>query len=60
MNKHRRVVVTGIGMVTPLGIGTEKNWQALIKGESGIGPVTAFDATGLPHYNCRRGKGFRC
>jgi 3-oxoacyl-[acyl-carrier-protein] synthase II len=41
--KKRRVVVTGLGMITPLGNAVEKNWQALCKGESGIGPVTRFD-----------------
>ena len=42
----RRVVVTGLGAVTPLGIGVEKSWQSLCQGKSGIGMVTRFDATG--------------
>jgi 3-oxoacyl-[acyl-carrier-protein] synthase II len=41
----RRVVVTGTGMVTPLGIGTEASWRALCQGKSGVGPVTHFDAS---------------
>ena len=41
----RRVVVTGVGLVSSLGIGTEANWQALCDGRSGIGPITRFDAS---------------
>jgi len=41
----RRVVVTGLGMVTPLGTGVEKNWEAACSGKSGIGPITKFDAS---------------
>jgi 3-oxoacyl-[acyl-carrier-protein] synthase II len=46
----RRVVVTGIGLVSSLGVGTEANWQALCAGRSGIGRITRFDAT---QYACR-------
>jgi len=43
-----RVVVTGLGVVSPLGINAGRTWQALIDGQSGIGPVTNFDAAGFP------------
>jgi 3-oxoacyl-[acyl-carrier-protein] synthase II len=44
----RRVVVTGIGLLTPLGNDVASNWENLLAGRSGIGPVTRFDATALP------------
>jgi 3-oxoacyl-[acyl-carrier-protein] synthase II len=46
----RRVVVTGVGLVSSVGLDTATCWGALLKGESGIGPITAFDATA---FNCR-------
>jgi len=49
LNK-RRVVITGIGMISPLGIGNEATWQGLLEGRSGIGAITKFDAK---DYACR-------
>jgi 3-oxoacyl-[acyl-carrier-protein] synthase II len=46
--EERRVVVTGLGLVTPLGTGVEKNWQALMAGRSGIGPIDRFDVSDFP------------
>lgn len=43
-----RVVVTGVGAMTPLGIGAETSWRRLVAGRSGIGPITRFDACDLP------------
>src|SRR5260370_38465547 len=44
----RRVVVTGIGLVTPLGIGTDNNWRRLLAGESGLRAIQSFDVSDLP------------
>ncbi|MEM7524401.1 MAG: beta-ketoacyl-ACP synthase II, partial [Pseudomonadota bacterium] len=44
----RRVVVTGLGMLTPLACGVEETWAKLIAGESGASPITHFDASHLP------------
>lgn len=48
MKNRRRVVVTGIGLVTPLGCGVEENWSALTAGRSGIRRIENFDASGFP------------
>ena len=44
----RRVVITGVGAVSPLGIGNSANWEALTSGESGIATITRFDASDIP------------
>ena len=46
--EKRRVVITGMGVVSPVGIGTEEFWNALMAGKSGIGPITEFDPEGFP------------
>lgn len=46
-----RVVVTGVGLVTPLGVGTEASWSAALAAKSGVGPITLFDIT--DSYPCR-------
>jgi len=52
-NGRRRVVVTGVGAVTPLGNDAETTWQTLIAGESGAGPITQFDSTDyFVHFAC--------
>ncbi len=45
--ERRRVVVTGMGLITPLGPDVERSWEGLVAGKSGIGAITRFDTTGL-------------
>ena len=45
---NNRVVITGLGAVTPIGIGKENFWNALIEGKNGIGRITHFDPTDYP------------
>ena len=45
---NRRVVVTGLGMITPLGASLESSWDGLLAGKSGIGPITSFNTEGYP------------
>lgn len=54
----KRVVVTGLGMITPLGIGVEKTWEAICRGESGIGHITKFDTKDFPTRIAGEVKGF--
>jgi 3-oxoacyl-[acyl-carrier-protein] synthase II len=54
----RRVVVTGLGVVSPVGIGVAPAWDNLINGRSGVGPITRFDASVLPTRIAAEVKGF--
>jgi beta-ketoacyl-acyl-carrier-protein synthase II len=58
MDKRRRVVVTGIGAMTPLGLTMEETWEGLLAGHSGVGPITQFDASELPVRIAGEIKGF--
>jgi 3-oxoacyl-[acyl-carrier-protein] synthase II len=59
MSKERRVVVTGLGIVSPLGNDLESSWSNIIKGKSGAGPITKFDTTGFATTFAGRIKGIR-
>ncbi|MGO9273798.1 MAG: beta-ketoacyl-ACP synthase II [Terriglobia bacterium] len=54
----RRVVVTGVGLISALGIGTEETWHGLLAGQSGVGPITQFDTTGFAATIAAEVKGF--
>ncbi len=54
----RRVVVTGVGLVSPLGVGTAVTWEGLLAGRSGIGPITRFDTAGYPSRIAGEVRGF--
>jgi 3-oxoacyl-[acyl-carrier-protein] synthase II len=56
---ERRVVITGLGMVTPLGTGVESNWEALCAGKSGIRRIEKFDASAFPSQIAGEVQGFR-
>jgi 3-oxoacyl-[acyl-carrier-protein] synthase II len=55
---NRRVVVTGVGLISPVGIGTQANWEALCAGQSGIGPITHFPAADFSSRIAGEVKGF--
>ena len=55
---ERRVVVTGLGLVTPLAIGTKETWEAALAGKSGVGQITRFDAKDLPSHIAGEVKNF--
>jgi len=56
---QRRVMVTGLGLLSPVGIGVEESWKAIVAGKSGIGPITQFDASTFPTRIAGEVKGFQ-
>jgi 3-oxoacyl-[acyl-carrier-protein] synthase II len=58
MMSRRRIVVTGLGILCPVGIGLEESWRSIVAGKSGIGPITQFDASSFPTRIAGEVKGF--
>jgi 3-oxoacyl-[acyl-carrier-protein] synthase II len=56
--ENRRVVITGVGMVSPLGLGTEPTWKGLLAGQSGVANITLFDASRHSTHFAAEVKGF--
>ncbi|MCD6291567.1 MAG: hypothetical protein J7M34_13780, partial [Anaerolineae bacterium] len=56
--RRPRVVVTGMGAITPVGLTAPESWEAFVAGQSGVGPVTQFDATLYPTHFGAEVKGF--
>ena len=54
----RRVVVTGVGLVSALGIGTEETWKNILASKSGVGPITHFDTAGFSATIAAEVRGF--
>jgi 3-oxoacyl-[acyl-carrier-protein] synthase II len=54
----KRVVVTGLGMISPLGLNTSETWDAIVRGESGIGPITSFNTSDFEAKIAAEVKGF--
>ncbi|MHC4718557.1 MAG: beta-ketoacyl synthase N-terminal-like domain-containing protein, partial [Planctomycetota bacterium] len=57
-NDRRRVVITGLGAITPLGLTVDEYWKGLVEGRSGIAPITLCDVSGLPCTIAGEVKGF--
>ena len=56
--RWRSVVVTGVGLISPLGVGTEETWQGILNGRSGKAPITLFSANNYPGRFAGEVKGF--
>ncbi len=59
MPTKRRIVVTGLGVISPVGIGTQNAWQALLKGQSGITRITKFDPSAFASQIAGEVKNFK-
>jgi 3-oxoacyl-[acyl-carrier-protein] synthase II len=58
LTNHRRVVITGMGCISPLGLTVDSFWQALMDGKSGVGPITRFDTEGFASKIAAEVRGF--